>query len=86
MISPVEIKNEQYNIGHICTKQQCDEGRGAKIAFRWIDASGKREEITFGHLDKESNRVANMLTALGYKKGDVVFTFLPNISQMVKFT
>jgi acetyl-CoA synthetase len=77
----IDIKNEQYNIGYICTKQQCLEGRAEKTAFRWIDTSGKKEDITFGQLEKESNKVANMLTALGCEKGDVIFTFLSKMPE-----
>ena len=40
-------------------------------------------EITFGDLDKYSNRFANMLIAGGLKKGDVVGINLPNIPEYV---
>ena len=32
------IVDNQYNIGHICTRQQCDNGLGDKVAFRWRPA------------------------------------------------
>ena len=71
------IKNDQYNIGHICTRQQCDEGRGDKVAFRWISAHLEQTYYTFSNLDNESNRFANALQALNFVAGDVLFTFLP---------
>lgn len=71
------IANNQYNIGHICTRQQCDQGRGGKIAFRWVSADQDRTDYTFNDLDEESNRFANVLQLLGFSTGDILFTFLP---------
>jgi len=67
----------QYNIGHICTRQQCDEGLADKVAFRWLPASGEPSDITFAELDRQSNRFANLLGGLGFVPGEIFFTFLP---------
>ncbi len=71
------IINWQYNIGHICTRQQCELGLGEKVAFRWISARQERIDYTFSDLDRESNRFANVLQSLGFAAGDILFTFLP---------
>lgn len=71
------IINEQYNIGHICTRQQCDSGNGHKVAFRWIPHIDERVEFTFKDLEEQSSRFANLLQTLGFSGGDVLFTFLP---------
>ena len=71
------IKNNQYNIGYICTTQQCAEGRKNKVAMRWINSSLGKTDFTFDDLDKKSNCFANVLQKLGFEKGDVFFTFLP---------
>jgi acetyl-CoA synthetase len=81
MLTPVEIINGQYNIAHICTRQQCMSGKGKKTAFRWIDTSGNKDDISFERLDEESNRMANMLCDIGIQKGDIVFTFLPKMPE-----
>ena len=73
----MDIINEQYNIGHICTRQQCELGLGDKVAFRWISAHQERTDYTFNDLDRESNRFANALQSLGFAAGDILFTFLP---------
>lgn len=73
----IVVINGQYNIGHICTRQQCDLGLADKTAFRWISARQERLDYTFNDLDRESNRFANLLQALGFAAGDVLFTFLP---------
>ena len=71
------IRNNQFNIGHICTRQQCDTGLGGKVAMRWLSATMERTDYTFGDLERESNRFANILTTLGFKPGEIFFTFLP---------
>jgi acetyl-CoA synthetase len=71
------IKNNQYNIGHICTHQQCDLGLGDKVAFRWIAAHQERTNYTFNDLERESNRFANAMQSLGFATGDILFIFLP---------
>lgn len=71
------IMNEQYNIGHICTRQQCELGFGDKVAFRWLSARQERIDYSFCDLDRESSRFANALQSLGFTAGDILFTFLP---------
>ncbi|MSM38723.1 MAG: AMP-binding protein [Geobacter sp.] len=71
------ICDDQYNIGHICTRQQCDLGFGNKVAFRWISARMEKSNYTFNDLDRESNCFANALKSLGFNSGEILFTFLP---------
>jgi acetyl-CoA synthetase len=71
------INNDQFNIGHICSRQQCDRGYADKVAFRWISAQLECTDYTFSDLDHESNRFANALQTLGFANGDILFTFLP---------
>jgi len=75
------IKNNQYNIGHICTKLQCDLGNADKIAMRWVSADMKRIDCSFKELDDQSNKFANVLQSLGLSKGDIIFTLLPKIPE-----
>lgn len=78
-MSDYPVVRNQYNIGWNCTTRQCEEGRGDKVAFRWIDGSGNRAEYTFNELDRQSNRVANILRSLQCTKGDKIFSFLPKM-------
>lgn len=71
------IQNGQYNIGYICTEQQCKSGYENKAAMHWVDSNFNKTGYTFGDLDIESNKFANVLKSLGYCKGDIFFTFLP---------
>jgi acetyl-CoA synthetase len=75
------IVNEQYNIGHICTRQQCERGLGDKTAFRWISALQERVDYTFSDLDRESSKFSHVLGALGFSGGDILFTFLPKMPE-----
>lgn len=75
------IENEQYNIAHICTRQQCERGLADKVAMRWISTHNERQDYTFADLDSGSNRFANALEQLGFTPGDVFFTFLPKLPE-----
>lgn len=75
------IINNQYNNGHICTRQQCDLGRGDKVAMRWISRAMEVSNYTFRDLEHGSNRFANALNDLGFVPGDVFFTFLPKMPE-----
>ncbi|MCM2356556.1 MAG: AMP-binding protein [Geobacteraceae bacterium] len=75
------IDDGQFNIGHICTRRQCEQGRGEKVAMRWVSPAMERADYTFRDLDDESSRFANVLQSLGYGRGDVFFTFLPKMPE-----
>ncbi|MDD2707862.1 MAG: AMP-binding protein [Verrucomicrobiae bacterium] len=77
--NPELIQNGQYNIGHICTRLQCDRGLSAKIAMHCLGAHGERTQWTFGDLERESSRFANVMQTLEFSMGDVFFIFLPKI-------
>ena len=80
------IQNKQYNIGYICTTQQCKAGRKDKVAMRWIDHNRVKKDITFSEMDEQTNRFSNVLNNLGFNKGDIFFTFLPKApEQFVAF-
>lgn len=48
-----------------------------KIALRVLDENGRMEELTYGSLLKEANRLAGGLAELGLGKGDRVLVMLP---------
>ena len=76
-----ETLGNQFNIGHICTRRQCDAGLGDKVAMRWLSPTMERTDYTFHDLERESNRFANVLTGLGFTTGEVFFTFLPKMTE-----
>lgn len=77
------IQDNQYNTGHICTKQQCDAGRTDKVALRWISPKQDVRDYTFGDLETQTSKFANVLEGLGFAPGDVFFTFLPKMPEQI---
>ena len=75
------IENNQYNIGHICTRMQCDLGRPEKIAMRLVAPDMTHADYTFKDLDLQSNKAASALRSLGLSKGDILFTLLPKVPE-----
>jgi acetyl-CoA synthetase len=75
------IVKGQYNIGHICTRQQCERGLGDKTAFRWLSALQEQTDYSFNDLDRESNKFSNVLHELGFSAGDILFTFLSKLPE-----
>ena len=71
------VRDGQHNIGHICSRQQCDLGHGGRLAFRWIASNLQRTEYSFADLEQHSSRLANALRSAGFCKGDVLFVHLP---------
>jgi len=80
--TPEIIQGGQYNIGHICTRMQCDRGLGDKVAMRWLGAHGERADYTFGDLERQSSRFANVVGDLGVAPGEVFFIFLPKMPEV----
>ncbi len=70
------------NIAHEAVDRHVAAGRGAKIAIRWIAKDGTRRDITYADLAAETNRFANVLTSLGVKRGDRVYTLLGRVPEL----
>jgi len=75
------IRDNQFNIGHICTRQQCELGLGDKVAMRWVSPHFERRDYTFNDMERLTNRFANVLSELGIGAGEVLFTFLPKSTE-----
>ena len=54
-----------------------------KIAYWFVSESKTPIKITYIELEKEANRLANAMTELGLKQGDVVAIYMPMISQAI---
>lgn len=62
----------------------CERHLGSdKVALRAISALGGARELTFEHLDEMSARVAEVLSAQGVVKGDVVAAILPRTPMLI---
>jgi len=67
----------KFNFGATIDTFATDPNR---VALLWEDRAGNRARITFADIRVQSNRIANMLTALGIKRGDPVMIVLPRIT------
>ncbi len=69
--------NGRINIAHNCLDKHVNSNRGEKTAVIWEGEEGKKRQLTYQELHRETNRLANALKQLGIKKGDTVGILLP---------
>jgi len=74
--------NNKLNAAYNAIDRHLHKGRTNKPALYAVDESGSLKKLTFGEIASLSNRLANGLRALGIKKGDRVFVFLPRICEL----
>lgn len=53
-----------------------------KPALRWLGQNGEAKDFTYGQLQEETNRFANVLKSLGVETGDVVCTLTGRIPEL----
>ena len=62
----------------------CDRWAGPdRIALEWYGVDGEHETVTFTTLRERATRFANLLTARGIGRGDVVAAILPRIPELL---
>lgn len=66
---------EHFNFAFDVLDKMAAETPDAR-ALVWCNPQGEARTFTFGEISRESNRCANMLSALGIKRGDVVMLVL----------
>ncbi|NLV02151.1 acyl-CoA synthetase [Haloferax volcanii] len=66
---------EHYNIPAVIESHA--DAFGDRVALRFLDADGGREERTYGDLRDDMNRFANALESMGVGKGDRLIHLLP---------
>ncbi|WP_101830233.1 acetate--CoA ligase [Frankia canadensis] len=73
----------ELNLSANCLDRHVAAGRGARVAFHWRGEEGERRDVTYADLLADTQRLANGLTSLGVRAGDVVGIFLPMIPEVV---
>ncbi len=68
---PTEDFNFAYDVVDAIAKEEPD-----RTAVLWCNDEGEEKTLTFGEISRLSNRVANVLTNSGVKKGDMVLLIL----------
>jgi acetyl-CoA synthetase len=70
------------NIAHEAVDRHVLEGRGDKLALRWIGRDDRIRDFTYAGLGAAINRFANVLAQCGVVKGDRVFSLLGRIPEL----
>jgi acetyl-CoA synthetase len=70
------------NIAYEVLDRHVETSNKDKIALYWEGKNGETETFSFHDLSKLTNRFANVLTKLGVKKGDRVFTYMDRIPEI----
>ena len=65
----------QFNIAHVCCGRWAEDR--TRFAMYWEDESGATTAHTFWDLQREANRLSNVLAQLGVRRGDKVGLVLP---------
>ena len=67
------------NMAHEAVDRHANGARRDHLALRWLGKDGSVRDLTYGDLQEQSNRFANVLASLGVAKGERVFTLAGRI-------
>ncbi|HSL39118.1 MAG TPA: acetate--CoA ligase [Desulforhopalus sp.] len=70
------------NIAHEAVDRHAAGPRRNHIALLWLGSAGGSSSLTYGALQRQSNRFANLLTNLGIGKGETVCTLAGRIPEL----
>ncbi len=66
----------KLNVAHNCVDRHAQSARRNKAAIIWEGEPGDSRVLTYGMLQREVNRFANVLKSLGVAKGDRVAIYM----------
>ncbi len=72
----------KINITHNCVDRHAASSRRNKAAIIWEGEPGDSRILTFGMLQREVNKFANVLKSLGVRKGDRVAIYMGMIPEL----
>jgi acetyl-CoA synthetase len=72
----------RLNAAYNCVDRHVERGLGKKVAYYWEGEPGDTRTLTYADLQREVNRCANALLALGVKTGDRVGIYMPMIPEL----
>jgi acetyl-CoA synthetase len=71
---------EPINLGRTIVDRHAD---GARMALQWVGKNGSKAAVTYRDLCLLSNRIANLLRALGVRNGDRIAGVLPRVPETI---
>jgi len=69
------------NIAAAAVDRHLADGKGDRVAVRWLGRQGRRE-VTYGDLSDRSGRAASVLTQLGLQPGETVAVLLGRVPEL----
>ncbi len=72
----------KLNVSHNCVDRHCRTWRRTKAAIIWEGEPGDSRVLTYLDLQREVSQAANMMKALGVRKGDRVTLYMPMIPEL----
>jgi len=69
---------EKLNIGYASSDAVCERGLGDRAAIYWENSKGEKRKLTYDDLRRQTNKFANVLTKLGFGRGDVLLLRVGN--------
>jgi acetyl-CoA synthetase len=76
------FQDGKVNAAYNAVDRHLTDGRKNKVALYSVDAAGQVQKFTFQEIHDAANKMGNALKALGIKKGDRVFVFLPRVPEL----
>ena len=70
------------NIAHEAVDRHANGPRRYHLAIRWLGKDGSILDFTYGDLQLQTNRFANLLRELGVDKGDRVFALASRVPEL----
>jgi acetyl-CoA synthetase len=71
------------NIVHNAIDRHLKTWRKNKLALIWEGEDGTQRTFSFFALNREVSKIANVLKAMGVKKGDIVTIYMPRIPELM---
>ena len=72
----------KLNVAHNCVDRHAASSRRNKAALIWEGEPGDSRVLTFGMLQREVNKFANVLRSLGVRKGDRVAIYMGMVPEL----
>lgn len=74
--------DQTLNMAHEAVDRHVESGQGDRLAARFIDRRWIRIDVTYGELQSQANRFANLLHGLDVRRGECIATLLGRVPEL----
>lgn len=74
--------DQTLNMAHEAVNRHVESGQGGRLAARFIDRRWVRIDVTYGELQSQANRFANLLHGLDVRRGECIATLLGRVPEL----